>query len=175
MREKAVTSFSSAAEAMQGPPGFQTSAAFRNLRWTIAGEQRQEGMRLFCRKLLRRLDEMSMPFYPDVGAMDVKTARHRYVTGVDPWPPSENPFLDGYAIRFAHCIRKQLEPKCWWLFAEIGFDVARLAQIPVMWGGFADEPDMGLWQLYSGHTPNGWSVDNRTYGVKKRAPLTFDC
>ena len=140
--ESVANCYSSAASFLKGPPGFKSSAAFVNSRWTLAGDQQDERIRLFGQKLLRRLDGMEMPFYPEVGLMDLKTARQRYVTGVDPWEPMMNPFLDGHAIKFRHVFHADadLPPKCWVLFAEIGFDVARLAQIPVMWGGFAGGP-----------------------------------
>ena len=168
MREKPVRCFSSAAEQLRGPEGFLTSPAFADLRWTMAGDQRREEMRLFCRKLLKRLDGMGMPFYPAVGAMDHRTARYRYVTGLDPWAPLDSPFLDGTAIRFRHCVHAELDPRSWYLFAEIAFDVARLAHTPVMWGGFCfAAPDPGTFMLYDGPpVPAGWHVDNRTYGVK---------
>lgn len=165
--------FSSAAAIMKGPPGFQTSAAFRDKRWTLQGDQRDERMRLFCRKLLLRLDGMGMPFYPAVGLMDLPRARQRYVTGADPWKPAESPFLDGVAIEFAHVFDLELPPRCWILFAEIGFDVAKLAQIPVMWGGFAEVNRPGMWHVYDGVTPSGWRVDDRTYKVRKRGRLDY--
>ena len=145
-----------------------TSPAFANSRWTLAGDQRREEMRPFCRKLLKRLDGMGMPFYPAVGLMDQRTARHRYVTGLDPWPPMDNPFLDGAAIRFAHCVHEdRLDARSWYLFAEVGFDVARLARTPVLWGGFVHSaPDPGMFMLYEPPVRPGWHVDNRTYGVK---------
>lgn len=170
MREKAVRCFSSAADVMRAPEGFMTSPAFAHLRWTLAGDQRREEMRLFSRKLLKRLDGLKMPFYPAVGLMDQRMAQHRFVMGADPWPPMSNPFLDGVAIRFQHCILPMLEPKCWDLFGEIAFDVARLAQIPVVWGGYnTDNPDPGFWQLYEGVVPDGMYVDRRTYGFRSKA------
>lgn len=174
MREKAVTCFSSAASVMKGPEGYLTSPAFSDLRWTLAGDQRDERMRLFGRKLLKRLEGLGMPFYPEVGLMDHRTAQQRYVTGADPWKPIESPYLDGVAIRFRHCLLRELEPRCWWLFAEIGFDVGRLAQIPVMWGGFADVAMPGLWVIFPGAAPAGWRVDRRTYGVRSGYPLVWD-
>ena len=118
--------FSSAASMMKQPPAYFGSAAFSRLRWTLAGDQRDERMRLFCRKLLRRLDGMEMPFYPAVGLMDHRTARQRYVTQLDDWTPMESPFLDGVAIEFQHCAAEKLPGKCWELFAEVAFDVAKL-------------------------------------------------
>lgn len=165
---ESIKCFSSAAAFMKGPAEFKTLPAFSQLRWTLAGDQRDERMRLFCRKLLSRLDGMQMPFYPAVGLMDLRTAQHRYVTGLDPWSPVMSPYLDGTAIKFAHVFHSQLHAKCWILFAEIGFDVARLAQIKVMWGGFCDVPEPGLWMLYPDAVPTGWRVDNRTYGVRNR-------
>lgn len=175
MREKAVRCFSSAAEFMKGPDGYFTSPAFSNLRWSLAGEQRDERMRLFTRKLLRRLDQMNIPFYAAGGLIDLKTARHRFVTGLDPWEPMNNPYLDGTAARFEHCIHgKSLDRRSWWLFAEIAFDVARLAQTPVMWGGFSDWCEPGLWAIYPGATPDGWRVDRRTYGSKRNYDLPWE-
>lgn len=169
MREKAVTCFSSAAEHMSAPPEYFTSAAFRDLRWTMAGDQRDERMRTFCRKLLARLDGLKMPFYPAVGLMNLPTARHRYVTGLDPYSPSESPFLDGSAVVLKHCIHGADMPKrCWVLLAEIGFDVARLAQIPIIWGGLnAGNYSPGHFQTYDGFQPENWIVDGRTYGVRR--------
>lgn len=172
MREKQVKCFSSAADAMKGPAGFMTSSAFRNLRWTMAGDQRDERMRLFCRKLLKRLDGLGMPFYPEVGLMEHKTAQGRYVRGVDPWPPMANPYLDGVAVKFRHCIHEELEPRCWALFAEIGFDVARLAQIPIAWGGFSVYREPGYWEVYDGPSAE-IVVDRRTYGVRKGIELPY--
>lgn len=167
MREKAVTCFTSAAEHMSAPAGFMTSPAFSNLRWTLAGDQRDERVRVFARKLLKRLDGMQMPFFPEVGLMNLPTARHRYVTGLDPWTPAESPFLDGVMVRFRHCVHRELPAKCWELFGEIGFDVARLAQIPMMWGG-AKVADIhpGDWMVYDKVEPAGWIADKRTYGVR---------
>ena len=167
----AVSCYSSAASFLKGPPGFKTSAAFVNSRWTLAGDQRDERIRLFGQKLLRRFDGMEMPFYPEVGLMDLKTARQRYVTGVDPWEPMMNPFLDGIAIKFRHVFENELPPKAWVLFGEVGFDVARLAQIPVMWGGFADNPMPGVFAIWDGSTLDGWRVDNRTYGNRRGGRL----
>lgn len=172
MREKAVRCYTSAADVMRAPEGFMASPAFAHQRWTIHAEQRDERIRLFARKLLRRLDGLNMPFRATVGLMNYAEAQHRYVTGRDPWLPMENPFFDGVAIRFAHCLLEGgMDPKCWSLFGEIGFDVARLAQIPVMWGGFNDPhnlpPDPGFWQVYDGVTPDGMYVDRRTYGYRK--------
>lgn len=130
-------------------------------------------MRIFGQKLLRRLDGMCMPFFPQVGLMTLREARHRYVTGVDPWVPMASPYLDGTAITFAHCIHKDLHPRSWALFAEIGFDVARTASIPVLWGGFADEPMPGTFRIYDGACPEGWAVDKRTYGVRSRPELPY--
>ena len=125
-------------------------------------------MRRFCRKLLRRLDGMDMPFYPKVGLMSHKEAQHRYVTGLDPWSPAESPFLDGVAIEFAHCVADTLDPRAWFLFAEIGFDVAKLAQIGVVWGGFAyGDYRPGVFCLGDAQTkPAGWITDGRTYGAR---------
>lgn len=175
-REKLIKCFSSAAESMKGPPGFFASAAFRDLRWSIAGEQRREEMRLFGRKLLRRLDSMEMPFYAAVGLMDHKTAAGRYVRNVDPWKPMESPFLDGVAIEFRHCVKAELHPKAWALFAEIGFDVARLMQVPVLWGGFSEQPRPGLWCLYDKDAGpvSGFCVDRHTYGVRNGAQLEVE-
>lgn len=173
MREKPVRCFSSAAEQLKGPEGYFTSPAFSNARWSLAGEQRDERIRVFGRKLLRRLDDLGMPFAPVVGLMDLAQARHRYVTGLDPWSPAESPYLDGTAIQFAHCIHKELHPRSWLLFAEIAFDVARLAQIPVLWGGFAHPVMAGVFRTYEGVEPDNWRVDKRTYGVRKRAALEW--
>lgn len=172
MRVKAVRCFSSAADAMKAPPDYFSSAAFSHLRWTLAGDQRDERMRLFCRKLLRRLDGMDMPFYPSVGLMNHKTAQQRYVTSVDPWPPIASPFLDGVAIEFRHCLLPDMAPRCWALFAEIGFDVARLAQIPVCWGGFSTLKRPGMWMIHDGGDYD-WFVDRRTYGVKTKGEIGF--
>lgn len=165
--------FSSAASNMKQPPAYFGSAVFSQLRWTLAGDQRDERMRLFCRKLLRRLDGMDMPFYPAVGLMDHRTARQRFVTGLDPWSPAESPFLDGVAIEFRHCVAETLAPRCWAFFAEVGFDVARLSQIPVIWGGFADDYRPGTFIVYDGSCPQGWNVDKRTYGVRKGLDLEY--
>lgn len=168
MREKAVKCFTSASEHMRAPPEYFTSAAFRDLRWTLAGDQRDERMRTFIRKLLRRLDGLYMPFYPAVGLMDLPTARHRYVAGLDPWSPSESPFLDGSAVVLKHCIHDADMPwRCWHLLGEIAFDVARLSQIPIMWGGlkFVDR-NPGMFMTYDGFEPAGWIADGRTYGVR---------
>lgn len=175
MREKQVRCFSSAALVMKGSEGYFASPAFHDLRWTLAGDQRDDRMLTFCRKLLKRLDGMGMPFYPRVGLMDLKTARARYVSGADPWPPMNNPFLDGVAIEFSHCIipDDRMHPRQWALFAEIGFDVARLAHIPVMWGGFSDLKRHGLWHLYDGSVPDGWFIDRRTYGARLKSELPF--
>lgn len=170
MSAKAVTCFTSAAASMKQPPAYFGSAAFSHLRWTLAGDQRDERMQLFCRKLLRRLDGMDMPFYPKVGLMDHKTAQQRYVTGADPWSPAESPFLDGVAIEFAHCVADRLERRAWWLFAEVGFDVARLAQIPVFWHGFNHPERPGMFQIWDGGrkpvVTDAFCVDARTYGVR---------
>lgn len=168
---EAVRCYTSAAAFMKGPAGFETLPAFSNSRWTLAGDQRDERMRLFGAKLLRRLDKMGMPFFPEVGLMDLKTARQRYVTGVDPWEPMLNPYLDGTGIKFRHVFEEHLPAKCWALFAEVAFDVARLAQIPVMWGGFSDWSIPGLFATYPGAVPDGWRVDDRTYGVRHRGKL----
>lgn len=171
---EAVRCFTSAAAHLKGPEGFQFLPAFSNARWTLAGDQRDERMRTFGAKLLRRLDGMGMPFYPRVGLMELKQARQRYVTGVDPWEPMLNPYLDGTGIEFAHVFhQRELPPKCWILFAEIAFDVARLAQIPVMWGGFSEWMNPGLFVTYPGAVPDGWRVDDRTYGVRKRGKLDY--
>lgn len=159
-------SYSSAAEMMKAPPEHFASAAFSHLRWTTAGEQRDERMRLFGRKLLRRLDAMDMPFYAAVGLIDLRTAQSRFVRQMDPWTPAESPFLDGTAIEFKHCVHEHLPARCWSLFAEIGFDVARLCQTRVMWGGFNASPRPGMWMLYDGACPSGWTVDRNTYGVR---------
>jgi len=175
MREKPVTCFSSAADAMKGPEGYFTSPAFSNARWTTAGEQRNEDMRLFCRKLLSRLDKLGMPFYPKVGLMDLRIARHRYVTGIDPWSPIESPFLDGVAIEFAHCILDEMDWRCWALFAEVAFDVGKLAQIPVLWGGFADCKRPGLFMVrWSELVPAGFHQDARTYCSRIRSKLPLE-
>ena len=160
-----IRSYSSAADAMKAPPGFYASAAFSQLRWTTAGEQRDERMRLFGRKLLRRLDSLDMPFYPAVGLMDQRTARWRHAVSMDRWAPMESPFLDGVAIRFKHCVREHMEPRCWALFGEIGFDVARLMSLPMLWGGFNQpDPDPGFWCVYDGDAvPTGMRVDRHTY------------
>lgn len=165
--------FSSAASMMKQPPAYFGSAVFSQLRWTLAGDQRDERMRLFCRKLLRRLDGMDMPFYPAVGLMSHKTARERYVTGVDPWTPAENPFLDGEAIEFRHCVADTLCERCWWLFAEVAFDVARLSQIPILWGGWADVKRPGMFRVYTGVMPSGWHMDKRTYGSRSKQELRW--
>lgn len=172
MREKAVKCFSSAAEYMKQPPAFFGSAAFSRLRWTLAGDQRDERMRLFTRKLLRRLDGMDIPFYPAVGLMDHRTAQQRYVTGLDPWSPMASPFLDGIAVEFRHCVAEHLEPRCWALFAEVGFDVARLSQIPVAWGGFSNLKRPGMFMIHDVHD-HDWAVDRRTYGVKTKGELDY--
>lgn len=165
-------SYSSAADAMKAPPGYYASAAFAHLRWTAAGEQRDEGMRLFCRKLLKRLDHLDMPFYPAVGLMDLSTARWRHAVGMDRWKPMESPFLDGIAIRFKHCIHDELDPKCWALFGEIGFDVARLMSLPVLWGGFSEVPDPGLFAVYKKPAiPEGMRLDRHTYGARNAVQL----
>ena len=171
--QKAVTCFSSAADVMRAPEAYFKSPAFAHLRWTMAGEQRNEAMREFCRKLLRRLDGLSMPFYPVVGLMSHKVAAQRYVTGADPWPPSANPYLDGDAIEFRHCILSEMPERCWYLFAEIAFDVARLAQTPVMWGGFSDVNRPGMFRYYAGAVPDGFRVDKRTYGSKRQTELPW--
>lgn len=173
MRVKAVKCFSSAADAMKAPPDYFSSAAFSHLRWTLAGDQRDERMRLFTRKLLRRLDGMDMPFFPSVGLMNHKTAQQRYVTGVDPWPPVINPYLDGEAVEFRHCILDEMPERCWWLFAEIAFDVAKLSQIPILWGGFSDVNRPGMFRLFGGAVPDGFRVDKRTYGSKLRHELPW--
>lgn len=158
---------------MRAPGEFFTSPAFARLRWSTAGEQRDERMRLFTRKLLQRLDSMDMPFYPAVGLMDHKTALQRYVTTEDVWKPMESPYLDGTAVLFKHALYPTLPPRCWTLFAEIGFDVATLAQIPIIWGGFANLDAPGLWRVYDGVQPDGWQVDDRTYGVRRRGKLDY--
>ena len=169
-REKAVSCFTSAAEYMKQPASYFSSPVFAHLRWTTAGEQRNEDARLFCRKALARLDALSMPFYPSVGLMDLRMAQHRYVTGLDPWTPMESPFLDGTALQLLHCVHgDRLPDKCWALFAEIVFDVAKLAQIPILWGGFAEHKAPGLWMVRTaGHVPNGWLQDARTHGSRVR-------
>lgn len=173
MREKAVMCFTSAVANMKAPEGYMSSPAFSNLRWTLAGDQRDERMRLFCRKLLKRLDGMGIPFYPAVGLMNLKTARQRFVTGVDPWPPIANPYLDGVAVRFAHGVHgDSLHPRQWAVFAEVGFDVARLAQIPVAWGGFSQYRDPGFWQIYDGPQAE-LNVDRRTYGVRVKGEMAY--
>ena len=174
LQEKQAKCFSSAAALMKGPEGFRTSPAFLNSRWTLAGDQRDERMRLFGRKLLARLDGMDMPFFPQVGLMDQKTARQRYVTGTDPWQPMLSPYLDGVAIKFKHVFEDALPNRCWILFAEIAFDVARLAQIPVMWGGFADFHEPGLFCIWNGQTPDGWRVDTRTYKCRVGGKLDYN-
>lgn len=166
--------FSSAAAAMKGPPGYLASAAFSHLRWSIVGDQRDERMRLFCRKFLKRLDGMEMPFYPKVGLMNRLTAQQRYVTGTDPWPPVESPYLDGEMISFAHCIHGSLSLRQWALFAEVGFDVARLASIPVMWGGFSCWGNPSAFRIYNGFEPEGWKVCGRTYGTRKKSEQQFE-
>lgn len=166
--------FTSAAAKMKQPPAYFGSAVFSQLRWTLAGDQRDERIRLFTRKLLRRLDGMDMPFFPVVGLMSHKTARQRYVTGLDPWTPAESPFLDGTAVEFRHCVAETLDRRSWALFAEVGFDVARLSSIPLLWGGFADEKRPGMWVVYDGTCPAGWRVDKRTYGVRKGQEIDYD-
>ena len=166
-------SFSEAADRLRAPGEYFSSPAFSRLRWTLAGEQRDERMRLFTRKLLQRLDGMDSPFYPAVGLMDHKTALRRYVTAEDVWKPIESPYLDGSAVLFKHCILQELDFRQWVLFAEIGFDVAALAQIPVMWGGFSEFHAPGLWRIYDGVQPSGWRVDNRTYKVRNRGRLDY--
>lgn len=173
LQERPVRSFSDAAEYMRASAGYFSSPAFAQLRWTCVGDQRNEDMRLFCRKLLRRLDGMEMPFYPEVGLMNVKTAQQRYVTGVDPWKPMENPYLDGVAIKLRHCLRDELPPRCWALVAEVGFDVARLAAIPVVWGGFQPGQSPGYWQLFDTGDP-ALVADKRTYGVKRGGLIEYD-
>lgn len=170
MSEK-LRSYSSAVDAMKAPPGFFASAAFSHLRWTLAGEQRDERARLFTRKLLKRLDHLDMPFYPAVGLMDHRTALWRYSTGMDPWKPMESPFLDGTGVEFRHCLHEELDPKCWSMFAEVGFDVARLMQVPVVWGGFSEiESRPGLFVVYDRPAlPVGMCVDRRTYGERAGA------
>lgn len=170
---KAVNCFSSAAEYMRAPGSYFSSPAFSHLRWTMAGDQRDQKMREFCRKLLRRLDGMDMPFYPCVGLMDHKTAQQRYVTGIDPWTPAANPYLDGDGLEFRHCVHAELPERCWFLFAEVAFDVARLAQTPVLWGGFADVNRPGMFRAYSGAVPDGFRVDKRTYGSKRSNELPW--
>ena len=174
MRERAVNCFSSAADHLKGPAGYMASPAFRHLRWTIAGDQRRGEMRLFCRKLLKRLDGLGFPFFPAVGLMDAREAQRRYVVGIDPWRPIENPYLDGSAIGFQHCVHEVLDRRSWFLFGEIGFDVARLASIPVMWGGFSIDYEPGTFMLYDGSVPEGWQVDRRTYGSKVKWEIEFD-
>lgn len=174
MREKPVNSFSSAADALRAPASYFSSPEFSRLRWTTAGEQRDERMRLFCRKLLMRLDGMDMPFYPAVGLMDLMTARHRFVTGLDPWTPSESPFLDGTGLEIRHCRNDaDMPPQQRIIIAEIAFDVANLAQIPVMWGGFAATPRPLMWRVYDGCEVDDWRVDARTYGVRRRGKLDY--
>lgn len=176
MREKAVKCFTSAAERLRGPEGFLASPAFANLRWTLAGDQRREEMRIFGRKLLKRLDGMGMPFYPAVGLMNLPDARHRFVMGADPWSPAESPFLDGSAIEFAHCLHQTLPAKCWELFAEVGFDVARLASIRVMWGGVSHWERPGMFMLApddNADVPQGWYVDGRTYRERSKRVIPF--
>lgn len=168
-----VKCFTSAASYLKGPEGFKTLPAFINSRWTLAGDQRDDRIRVFGSKLLRRLDSMGMPFYPQVGLMSLKTARQRYVTGLDPWEPMMNPYLDGVAIKFAHVIESELPARCWVLFAEVAFDVARLAQISVMWGGFSDWHIPGLFCLWDGQTPDGWRVDARTYRSRTSVKLDY--
>ena len=167
-------SFSEAADQMRAPGEYFASPAFSRLRWTVAGEQRDERMRLFTRKLLQRLDGMDMPFYPAVGLMDHKTALKRYVTTEDEWKPMESPYLDGSAVLFKHCILQELDRRQWILFAEVGFDVAALAQIPVMWGGFSDLKAPGLWRVYDGVEPSGWKADDRTYKVRRRGKRDYE-
>lgn len=173
-REEAPRCFSSAAEYLKGPEGFRTLPAFINSRWTLAGDQRDDRMRLFGQKLLARLDGMNMPFYPEVGLMELKRARQRYVTGADPWTPAESPYLDGTAIKFRHVFREHLPPRCAILLAEVAFDVARLAQISVMWGGFSEWRVPGLFAIWEGVTPNGWRVDKRTYRCKVGGKIEYD-
>lgn len=173
MREKAVKCFSSAADAMKGPPGYMSSAAFRDLRWTAVGDQRVDGAREFCRKLLARLDGMEMPFYPAVGLMDLKTARQRYVTNLDPWEPMESPFLDGIAFELKHCVRPELPGRCWFLLAEVAFDVARLASIPIAWGGFSRFDRPGMFVLAEDLLPEGFWIDGRTYGTRLKTRLEY--
>lgn len=164
--------FSSALDLLKQPPAYFGSAAFSQKRWTLAGDQRDERMRVFTRKLLRRLDGMDIPFYPAVGLMDHKTAQQRYVMGIDPWSPMASPFLDGIAVEFRHCVAESLAPRCWALFAEVGFDVARLAQIPVAWGGFSSLKRYGMWMIHDVHD-HDWAVDRRTYGVKTKGEIEY--
>lgn len=169
-REKAVNCFTSALQHLKAPEGYFSSPEFLHLRWSTAGEQRVEQMRLFCRKYLRRLDSMHVPLFPQVGLMDVKEARQRYVTGCDPWEPMLSPFLDGSAIRFRHCLHgAELPAHCTALLAEIAFDVARLSQIAIAWHGFSDA-DVMTFEL-SGRP--GLLVDGRTYGVRNRPKLDY--
>lgn len=176
MSAKAVTCFTSAAAMMKQPPAYFGSAAFSHLRWSLAGDQRDERMRLFCRKLLRRLDGMDMPFYPKVGLMDHAQARQRYVTGVDEWTPIESPFLDGVGIEFAHCVAETLPGKCWELFAEVAFDVAKLSQISVAWGGLSRWRRPGLFIVVDNPKviPNGWAIDARTYRARTDVLLPYE-
>lgn len=176
MGAKAVTCFSSAAAAMKQPPAYFGSAAFAHLRWTLAGEQRDERARLFCRKLLRRLDGMDMPFYPCVGLMNHAQARQRFVTGQDDWSPIESPFLDGVAIEFAHCVAQSLPAKCWELFAEVAFDVAKLSQISIAWGGLSRWRRPGLFIVVDDvkSPPSGWAIDTRTYRARTDVLLPFE-
>lgn len=167
-------SFSEAAARLKAPGEFFASPAFSRLRWTTAGEQRDERMRLFTRKLLARFDAMDMPFYPEVGLMDHRTAQRRYVMFDDPWKPLESPFLDGTAVQFKHCVLDDLDERQTIFFAEVGFDVAALAQIPVMWGGFAEPRNPLMWRVYDGVEPFGWRVDDRTYKVRRRGKLDYE-
>lgn len=166
-------SFSESADAMRGPADLFSSPAFARARWAATLIGHDERMRFFTRKLLRRLDGMSMPFHVEAGCMTPAVARQRYVTGTDPWLPMESPFLDGTAVGFRHVLREP-DPKGWVLFAEVGFDVANLAQIPVMWGGFAATKMPGVWRLYDGCEPDNWRVDDRTYTVRKRGKLDYE-
>lgn len=166
-----VRCYSSAAASLKGPDGFRTHPAFRDKRWTLAAEQRDERIRLFGRKLLARLDGMDMPFYAKVGLIDLREARRRYVMAMDPWTPAESPFLDGVAIEFAPIFLKEVSVRAWHLFGEVGFDVARLAQTKVLWGGFAECNRPGMFMIYDGHAPTGWAVDGRTYTVRNRPKL----
>lgn len=158
--------YSSAATAMQAPPEFFTSGAFSDRRWTFAGEQRDERCRLFTRKLLNRLDGMRMPFYVKTGLMDLRTAKGRYDMGIDPWTPMESPFLDGVAIEIEHVHPVvEMTQHCWELIAEIAFDVARLAQISIVWGGLGGCGRPGLFVVIDNPKAiqAGFTADKRTY------------
>lgn len=154
-------------------PGSFGTPAFQRRRWAAALVGHDERMRVFCSRLLTRLDGMRMPFQVRSGALSLMHARQRYVTGLDPWSPIESPFLDGTAFELEHASGRALDHRQAILLAEVGFDVARLAQVPVLWGGFAGTTRPGMWRLYQGVEPDDWRVDDRTYGVRKRGKLDY--